>query len=198
MKHDATRMIFSYWDSLRGERAAPERGEIDPGEIRHALADTFILEVSPRHHTSIRLAGTRLCALFGGELKGRPFGDLWTEAAQGEIERCIEAVIDDTAGIVAGVTGSAEAGHVLDLEMLLLPLRYRGKTHQRILGALSPASLPTWIGLRSVEALDVKTTRVITHASPVSPILGPAPLAPPPAVVGDPRRRFVVHQGGRG
>ena len=66
MKHATTRMIFSYWDSLRGERMAPERGEIEPGEIRHVLADTFILEVVERNAV-IRLAGTWICAFFGRE-----------------------------------------------------------------------------------------------------------------------------------
>src|SRR5215204_4458470 len=50
MKHATTRMIFGYWDALRGERSAPERGEIEPGEIRHVLADTFVLEVRARAH----------------------------------------------------------------------------------------------------------------------------------------------------
>ncbi len=46
MKHPTSRMLFSYWDSLRGDRAAPERGEIEPGAIRHILAETFILDLS--------------------------------------------------------------------------------------------------------------------------------------------------------
>ncbi len=80
-------MIFAYWDQLRGERAAPERGEIEPGEIRHVLADTFILEIGADRRAEFRLAGTRLCALFGRELKARPFVDLWPGHAQPGIRR---------------------------------------------------------------------------------------------------------------
>ena len=79
MKHAATRMLFSYWDALRGERAAPDRGEIEPGEIRHILADTFILE-NEDGPARFRLAGTRLCALFGCELKNAPFSAIWDPA----------------------------------------------------------------------------------------------------------------------
>ena len=50
MKHPTSRMLFSYWDGLRGARAARERGEIEPGEIRHILADTFVLEIDPAPH----------------------------------------------------------------------------------------------------------------------------------------------------
>ena len=47
MKNLSTRLVYEYWDALRGERAAPERGEIEPGALRHALADTFVLENEP-------------------------------------------------------------------------------------------------------------------------------------------------------
>lgn len=196
MKNNATRTIFSYWDQLRGERAAPERGEIEPGAIRHALADTFILEVGPGYGASIRLAGTRLCALFGGELRGRPFDDLWAPVARAEIDRCIEAVIDDTAGVVAGVSGQAEGERTLELEMILLPLRHRGKPHTRILGALSPAGLPAWIGLRHIEALTLAGLRMIGPA-PAARAEAALPWSAPRVAIGDPRRRFVVHEGGR-
>ncbi|MEJ1934798.1 PAS domain-containing protein, partial [Nostoc sp. NIES-2111] len=70
MKHPASRTLFSYWDTLRGERTAPERSELDPGAIRNILADTFILEVDAGQTFPFRLAGTRVCALYGRDLKG--------------------------------------------------------------------------------------------------------------------------------
>src|SRR5215204_152977 len=101
MKHTTTRTIFSYWDALRGERAAPERGEIEPGEIRHILADTFILEVTGARSAAIRLAGTRICAFFALELRGEAFDRLWHAESSGEIGGALETVRDETAGIVA-------------------------------------------------------------------------------------------------
>ena len=59
MKNASTRLVFEYWDALRGERSAPERGEIEPGALRHALADTFVLENEPIGPV-FRLAGTRI------------------------------------------------------------------------------------------------------------------------------------------
>ena len=43
MKHQSTRALFDYWNKKRGTRPAPERGDIDPAEIRNALSDTFML-----------------------------------------------------------------------------------------------------------------------------------------------------------
>src|SRR5829696_4815793 len=104
MKHATTRMIFSYWDALRGERAAPERGEIEPGEIRHILADTFILEVTGPRSAAIRLAGTRICAFFARELRGEAFERLWQEESNRDIGGAMETVLDETAGVVAGLS----------------------------------------------------------------------------------------------
>ena len=70
MKHPSNRQLFEYWTKRRGRRSAPERGEIEPGAIRHVLADTFILAFETGAGHPFRIAGTRVCALFGRELKG--------------------------------------------------------------------------------------------------------------------------------
>jgi hypothetical protein len=192
MKHAATRMIFSYWDTLRGERAAPERGEIEPGEIRHVLADTFILEIKNDRQCEFRLAGTRICALFGRELKGADFNVIWSESERTDAQRNIDTVTMETAGIVAGLVGKTPSGNPLDLEMILLPLRHRGKTHSRVLGALSPAILPPWLGFDSLSEVSTSSMRIIWPTGRVA--------SRGFAFEGDPqerRRRFIVHEGGR-
>jgi hypothetical protein len=183
-------MLFAYWDALRGERAAAERGEIEPGEIRHILADTFILEVGPDRRADFRLGGTRLCALFGRELKGQPLHALWPADAQAEIQHLVDVVIDETAALVVGLAGAAD-DDALDLEMILLPLRYRGKTHARIMGALSPATVPPWIGLRPLTHLRTVSHRVIWPSG------RPLPQGPLRDEARDRRRGLVLHPGGR-
>ena len=69
MKHQATRDLYAYWQQLRRGRTAPDRSEIEPADIRHLLGHTFILEVVSRREFRFRLAGTRVCALFGREMK---------------------------------------------------------------------------------------------------------------------------------
>jgi hypothetical protein len=73
MKHSSIRELFDYWNERRGRRAAPERGDIEPGDIRGVLADTFILAFDAPASHPFRIAGTRVCALFGRELKGEAF-----------------------------------------------------------------------------------------------------------------------------
>ncbi len=194
MKHATTRMLFAYWDSLRGERAAPERGEIEPGEIRHILADTFILETVADRPPEIRLAGTRLCALFGRELKGVPFAELWRNNGSRETARFVELVTSETAGLVIGLVATSTEGANLDLELLLLPLRHRGKTHVRLLGALSAKIVPPWIGLHPIAGVATVSLRVI---SPSQKALEPS-FGPGSAEAAEKRRQFIVHRGGLG
>ena len=191
MKHPTSRMLFSYWDSLRGDRAAPERGEIEPGAIRHILADTFILEVGAGNRAAFRLGGTRLCALFGHELKGEALHGLWPAEAQDEMRQLIDIVVDETAGLVVGVVGATNDKATIDLEMVLLPLRHRGKTNARIVGAMSAAALAPWIGLHPITHLRTVSHRVIW---PCGRPVAAAPVGE--AAIGT-RGHLVVHRGGR-
>ena len=184
-------MLFAYWDQLRGERAAPERADIVPGAIRHILADTFILGVDHGAHGTFRLAGTRCGALFGHDLKDIPLASLWPEDRRHEAERYVEIVTSETAGLVAGLEGTAENGWTVDLELLLLPLRHRGRTGTRALGALSPIPQPSWIGLVPVISVRTTSVRIVNAARDGRNVLGPRDTSTAR------RDRFVVHEGGR-
>lgn len=223
MKHATSRILFAYWDTLRGDRAAPERGDIEPGAIRQIIADTFILGVEPTGPATFRLAGTRCSAVLGSDLKGSSFARLWRERDRPDVEGAVEAVVSDSCGIVFGAMASSDLGQDLALELVLLPLRHRGRTHARVLGCLSPVSVPTWIGLAPLSSLETRSLRVLDAkretprpAGPALAALDLASLAPGRAAPGsaapglsapglsapglaalDRRRNFIVHEGGR-
>ncbi len=46
MRFEKSKQLYNYWLNLKGNRAAPQRSEIEPGDIRKLLGDTFILEVN--------------------------------------------------------------------------------------------------------------------------------------------------------
>ena len=147
MKHSSTRQLFDYWIERRGRRSVPERAEIDPGRIRGALADTFILTFEPSTGHPFRLAGTRVCALFGRELKGEAFLDLWSREARRELQNLLLIVASESIGVVASAERTAatrlEIAATTKLE-LLLPLGYHGRTDARVLGTLAPTEPATW------------------------------------------------------
>jgi hypothetical protein len=161
VKLAASRELYAYWNLLRGQRSAPERSEIDPGAIRGVLADTFILEVDAVKRYPLRIAGTRTNALFLRELRGAAFLDLWQGADQPEIAALLAGLTDEAAAVLAGASAGPQGLRPLELELLLLPLRHHGNTHSRILGACTPTSLPSWIGLLPAAPMKLMTFRVL-------------------------------------
>jgi hypothetical protein len=192
MKHASTQEVFDYWNEKRHERMAPERHEIEPGAIRRALGDTFILSFEHEAGPQFRLAGTRLCALACRELKGEAFIGLWAKAEQASIRDHIEFVMDETAGIVAGVTGRNNEDSLIDMEMLLLPLGPRDRKQTRMLGVLAPCTVPYWMGSTAVENLSLGTVR---HLGPAAKTVAAPRLVP--SAEGRARHGLVIYNGGR-
>jgi len=192
MKHSASRDLFAHWNERRGARALPERGEIEPAAIRAALGDTFILGAEPGEDLRFRLAGTRVCALFGRELKDEPFTALWDPGHHVAMRRLLAAVADEEVGVVAGARARTPEGFSCDLELLLLPLRHRGRSGRRMLGALAPLAVPVWLGASRLDPLSLGSLRYLAETLARS---APSRLA---ASFGEQARRdFVVYEGGR-
>jgi len=199
MKHSSTREVFDYWNARRGTRFAPDRAEIEPGAIRRALGDSFILTYDPVAGHPLRLAGTRICTMFGREIRNEPFARLWDSTSKPPISDLLTVVADEAVGIVAGVGARFAEGATIDLELLVLPLAYRGRTHVRMLGVLAPLATPYWLGTTPIEALSLRTLR---HLGTESQAIAAPPLAPAAPIAASPRveaarRNFVLYQGGR-
>jgi hypothetical protein len=165
MKNAATQELYSYWDTLRGARVAPERADIDPGAIRGVLADTFVLDVCGEASLSLRISGARVNALFLNEMKGMDFLQLWDTSSRNAVRDLAANVSSEPTPAIAGVRTAPPGRPVLDLELLLLPLRHFGRTHSRILGCLTPSAVPLWLGLIPVESLSLGPMRIIRGAA---------------------------------
>ena len=188
MKHPSNRELFDYWNERRGEQPAPERADIEPSAIRRVLGDTFVLQVTDN---LFRLAGTRLCALFGRELKAENFIKLWTRPGQNAVRELIAVVMEEKIGIVASATGATSDDTLapVHLEMLLLPLAYQSRGEARVLGALAPMEAPYWLGAKAVGPLTLGTFRHIGAAVEAAPRFK--------AATGRLKHGLTVYDGGR-
>jgi hypothetical protein len=161
LKLAATQQLHSYWRELKRDRSAPERNDIDPGEIRGVLADTFILEYEPAAGFPMRIVGTRTNALFQSELRGQPFLDLWKRGDRAEVIKLVESVADEAQPFLVGAAGGPTEGGLVDVEVLLLPLRHRGATHARLLGSCAPRRTPEWLGILPIGPMSLTSLRAI-------------------------------------
>src|ERR1700688_1825101 len=133
MKHPSNREFFAYWDEKRGSARAPDRSEIEPGAVRDLLGDIFVLSYDAAAGYPFRVAGTRVCALLGCDLKDRSFSALFEPDARREIEDIIAVVAEEMQAAIAGITATAEDGSAAHLELLLLPSwRYLAQPPQKL------------------------------------------------------------------
>lgn len=198
MKAAATKELFAYWNRLRAARAAPERADVDPAAIRSSLGDTFILEADLERSFPFRLAGTRICAITGHEMKDERFLEMWRGPDRATLVGALTTVSDDAAVAVVGLQGSTELGRKVDLEVGLFPLRHRGRTHSRVLGTLAAIETPYWIGVCPVTRFDLTSLRMIWPSGRRRPF-DASPVSPTAIASSIGRRvgRFMVFEGGR-
>jgi hypothetical protein len=138
MKHPSTREFFAYWDEKRGGARAPDRSEIEPGAVRELLGDIFVLSYDATSGHPFRVAGTRVCALLGCDLKDRSFSALFAPDTRREIEDIITVVSEEMLAAVAGITATSEDGSPAHLELLLLPFNARAHAPISLTGLLTP------------------------------------------------------------
>ncbi len=160
MKQDGSIVLFQYWNSLRRGRPAPRRTEIEPAAIKTALADTFILERDIDGLAAFRLAGTRLCSMYGRELRGLPLATLWRQHDRSLIETQARAVMEQSAAVTIAFDGVSRNGRSNSFELIMLPLE-SGPGDPRGIGTVSATRRPFWLGTDPIVESMAISVRVI-------------------------------------
>jgi hypothetical protein len=161
MQKTSTKTLFDYWNTLRGARSAPDRRDIDPGQIKSALANTFILELDEHEEFSFRLAGSHLCSAYARELKGRSFTRLWHPRDRDAMATLIRAVTEDHAVALVNFVGTTPSQSKASFETMLLPVRHNGSTQTRLLGAMTAIETPYWLGVQPIMEQRISGLRLI-------------------------------------
>jgi hypothetical protein len=138
MKHPSSRGFFAYWDAKRGDARAPDRSEIEPSAVRELLGDIFVLSYDGDAGFPFRVAGTRVCALLGRDLKDTSFSALFAPDGRREIEDVVTVVAEEMLAAIAGITATSQNGAPAHLELLLLPFNTRVHAPISLTGVLAP------------------------------------------------------------
>jgi hypothetical protein len=206
MQHKTSKALFSYWDQVRGTRTAPRRFEIEPSKISSILSSTFILERIDVETYRYRLAGTRVCEMFGAELRGTNFLDGWSGSDRLSLVRHFAALSKQGAVETIHMEAAPAARPSTPFEVLLLPLRHTGESIDRILGAFSSLDPPHWLGEHPLVAKRIIAHELLWPAGGPSiieedRIRGNVPMMIPGRhgrIVRSDRRQFRVFDGGLG
>jgi hypothetical protein len=207
LKDPSILALYAYWSRQRAGAAAPRRDAIAPADIAPLLGDIFILDAARGDRFPFRLAGTRLCAAFGRELRDEGFLTLWARHDAQRMRAALGAVTAEAAAIEFSLAATNERDQTVAAAMILLPLSHDGRSIDRILGLLAPPERPYWLGLHPVRAMSVvAASRLDASNAPAPAAHAPAAAQPLPAAATArpadmpdtrPRPRLVVLEGGR-
>ena len=194
MRHAATKHIFTYWRRLRGASLAPERATLNPAEIGRYLADMFLLEQEECGEFRFRIAGSRICTLFGMELRGHTLTGLAMPQADADLAEMLSATTEDGSPVIAGVSVILPDGMSVDAEMLLLPLTHKGRMDTRVLGSLT-FRVYDRLAQNAHAALDILSFRILNEVD--TRFLHPSePELPLDIRVSERRGHLTVLEGG--
>lgn len=152
--------LLNYWNSVRGNRIAPKRVEIIPAAIGHILPVTFILEKRPTNNLHFRLAGSKLCEIFGKEFRNLDFIDCWPEAEQPILGTYLNQLLTDGTIVSIVFQAKSSSDHIGDFEMLFLPMIHGGSKIDRILGSISPIGDIPWLGLTKLDFHEINEVHI--------------------------------------
>lgn len=175
MRQKGTRLVYDYWDGLRGERRAPNRSEVAPAALARSLAHVFILDAGA-FPARFRIAGTWIGSLFGREWTNEPFATMFDRDDRGLVDRLVRTVIDEATVVVADLHAIAEQGRTADLELVLLPL---ADNPARLIGAIHAHSDAFWFGAYPLGPASLRSVRLLDPGRPLFGLPGrPAVVLP--------------------
>jgi len=206
MQNTTSKILFKYWNEIRGGRMAPRRFEIEPARFATILPETFVVECEPGEGHRFRLAGTRVTEKLGFELRGRDFTELF-EVKEHEDFTPFLASITKQGGVGAIKTEMTGAsGRTALFEIVVLPLIHTNDCISRLLGAISTCAHEPWLGSEPVRPGRMVAREIIwPDGRPHAIAERMAPTQPHPfkhdfarsRLVRSRRRMFHVYDGGR-
>lgn len=202
MKHKTSKTLYAYWNEIRGTRQAPRRFEIEPARLAPILPEAFILERIGTSAYRFRLAGTRLCEIFGMEFRGRDFMDLWEHSDSLAVGHTLGRVADRGAVGLLEFEARGPSGRAVHFEALIAPLSQNNSVIDRFLGSISTTDNAHWLGGEPLTERYLLRHELIwpdqlanANAQPVfKPVLNPA--IRDARLVRIDRRNFRVYEGG--
>jgi hypothetical protein len=131
------RQMQAYWQSLRPGVDIPDRADFDPRAIASLLEHCLLLERIAPGQARIRLAGMRVNALMGTDLRGMPLFSLIAPGTRDRFRPMVEAVFARPAVVTLHL--ESERGLMrgnVSGQMALFPMRGRHGHINRALGVI--------------------------------------------------------------
>lgn len=162
LSDDRLKSLYRYWREL-GQAAdgLPSVQSFDPLHLPRMLPNIWIAEIAPdTHRFRMRLAGEDINAIYGRNVGGHYFADLFQASDLPTIVERYTRALHEPAVFHATGAVYAAAGRMVDGERLALPMLGRSGTTDTMMGA-------TVYGGRIDRDTPWRVTRDIAHFHPI-------------------------------
>ena len=147
--------LLAYWTARKSPGRLPGREAIDPRDLKRLLPTVSLIDVrrcGDRRDYRLRLAGTGLYRVFGGEITGKTLEDVYPGAVCEAWRRELDGVVDGRKPAV-GVHSFAWRGAAhLSTMWLRLPLASDGREVDMILGYDAPIGAKSALPFSGIRA----------------------------------------------
>jgi hypothetical protein len=188
--HPSSRMLFRFWETMRGDRAAPNRSSLDLRQIRPIVSSLFIGEFATRSGMyRWRLAGTGICELYRRELTGTDLLAGWDSFEAETIGRFLSVTIKSSQPSVMRFRLQTDRDQVIGTEMAVFPmLAADGNVH--LFGGLFPFRETSSLDYSALVGFELASARQIWTENIHVETMANGDMRPA-------RRNFQVISGGR-
>jgi hypothetical protein len=185
MKHRNSHFAVGYWGRIRRGRPAPDQSDIDPRALKRLLPFVFLLEARPAGNFVYRLAGTKLCERFGGELRGSNFLKHWDDESRGRLQTLLRQALTLKMPVCLTAIGATEDCRMIESEIVLMPITFGSSEPDRFLGVAQVLTDVTSLDGRPVTFERLTTGKLVREDENATS------EPPPPPAAGDGRRGHV-------
>ena len=135
--HPGSRRLFSHWETLRAERAYPTREEFTFDAVKDLMPDMIVLDRDYlRNSYKFRLAGTRVCRLFGETLTGKDVLFGWDHFESDVIAKHLGLALSEYQPALIRMRLKTDTGQVVAGELIALPVQTRGSNRIQLMGGI--------------------------------------------------------------
>lgn len=133
----AHQQLYAYWASLRAGAQLPSRRRLNPADMKLLLPTVSLIDVQQRplrNSYRVRLAGTELYLVYGGETTGRSLDDVYSPPALDYWRRELDQVVRERRPSVGCHSLDWRGLGAMNLLWIRLPLASDGENVDMILG----------------------------------------------------------------
>lgn len=158
--HPGTRQLYRYWETVRAERAAPKRDDLDLRHIGSLLPSLVMIE-SAGDGYRWRLAGTDACHIMRRELTGTDALLLGDQFEKATLRKLYQSVIQSLQPCLIRYRLTTDAGSIIGVEQVGLPLLNTRQTEVHILGALFAFTDISKMHYHAITGFELSSARTI-------------------------------------